>query len=286
MNLRLLNGENLLTLVRSDEPNLPQGIRLDTPEGFTFENFQTGEPANCRDGILYFESSHLSVQLNNARRWECDLSRLEIDTGNPAVSATWSLVWETLNQRQKRFDAEIIAENLLGSDKIISSGISSKAGQAMRGLVNATRHFDLAGTTAVEALIGLGTGLTPSGDDLLAGYITGLWCTVRKKNDRAQFISELGKRIIELSVRTNDISRTYLFHAAHGQVSSRIAVLAEAISRAEEPDRLLETAEQAMQTGSTSGMDTVTGLLVGISAWDTPEMFLVYLKSIVLEVTS
>jgi hypothetical protein len=271
MNLRLSDGGGLLTLVRADEPDLPQGIRVNTPEGFTFENFQIGEPAICRQGKLSFETSGLAVYLSGARRWECDLSRLEIYTGNPAVSAAWGLVWETLNQRQKRLQAEIIADDLLGVDKTISSGIVSKAGQAMRGLVNATRHFDLAGTAAVEALIGLGPGLTPSGDDLLAGYMTGLWCTVRKKNDRAQFIRELGQRIIELSVRTNDISRTYLFHAVHGQVSSRITALAEAISHAEEPDRILETAEQAMQTGSTSGMDSVTGLLLGISAWDAPE---------------
>ncbi len=142
----------------------------------------------------------------------------------------------------------------------------------MRELVNATRQLDLAGIDAVEALIGLGSGLTPSGDDLLAGYMAGLWCTIRHQGDRSQFIIELGKRIIDLSGRTNDISRTYLFHAVHGQVSSRITALAEAISRAEEPGHLLETAEQAMQNGHTSGMDTVTGLLLGISAWDAPDV--------------
>ena len=270
INLRLLNEENLLTLVRLDEPDLPQGICLRTPEDFTFVNFQIGDRAICRQGILSFENSELVVQLSNARRWECDLSRLEIDTGIPAISAAWSLVWEALNERQKRLHAEIIADDLLAEDKLISSGISSKAGQAMRGLVNSTGHFDLAGAAAVEALIGLGSGLTPSGDDLLAGYMTGLWCTARRQKDRTNFLNELGKRIIELSMRTNDISRTYLFHAVHGQVSSRIAALADAIRRPEEPGRLLETAEQAIQNGGTSGMDTVTGLLLGIYAWNAP----------------
>jgi|WetSurMetagenome_2_1015567.scaffolds.fasta_scaffold126038_3 hypothetical protein len=271
MNLRLLDGNGLLTLVVSSEPDLPQGIRLDTPEGFSFENVQIGESAICREGILYFEDSHLSVHLSNARRWKCDLSKLEIDTGNPVISAAWSLVWEALNKRQKRLHAEIIADDLLPTDTTIQSGVSFRAGKAMCELVTATRQYNLSGTTAVEALIGLGAGLTPSGDDLLAGYMAGLWCTVRKKNDRAQFITQLGKGVIDLSWRTNDISRTYLFHAVHGQVSSRIAALAEAISRAGESNPILETAEQAMQSGSTSGMDTVTGLLLGISAWDATD---------------
>jgi hypothetical protein len=267
VNLRLADRDGLLTLVLSGEPDLPQGIRLDSPTGFSFEKFQVGEPAICRDEILHFENSQLSVQMSNARRWEFDLSRLEMDTSLLSVSAAWRLAWEALNNRQKRLNAEIIAEDLLSSDKVIHSGVSSRAGKAMRELVNATRQLDLAGTAAAERLIGLGSGLTPSGDDLLAGYLAGLWCTARKQEDRTPFLSELGKRIIDLSIRTNDISRTYLFHAAYGQVSSRITALAQAISRGEKTDYLLETIEHAMQTGSTSGMDTVTGLLLGMSAW-------------------
>jgi hypothetical protein len=117
-------------------------------------------------------------------------------------------------------------------------------------------------------LIGLGPGLTPSGDDLLVGYLAGLWCTVRDQGKRAQFISSLGKTVIRLSRQTNDISRTYLYHAVRGQVSSQLANLAEAISYAENPERLLAIAESAMRVGHTSGMDAVTGLLVGLTAWD------------------
>jgi hypothetical protein len=267
MNLRLADGDGLLTLVLTTEPDLPQGIRLDSPEGFSFESFRVNEPAISRGGILHFDHSHLAVQLGNARRWESGLSKLEINRGNPVVSTAWSLVWEVLNLRQKRLHAEIIADDLLRSEKRLEAGIASKAGEAMRELVMCTQQLSLTDASAIKTLVGLGSGLTPSGDDLLAGYLAGLWCTVGKRDDRVQFISQLGKYVIELSSRTNDISRTYLFHAAHGQVSSRVAVLAEAIGLGEDSDHLLEVADQAMQNGSTSGLDTVTGLLVGISTW-------------------
>jgi hypothetical protein len=268
MNLRLMNGEGLLTLVQSSEPDLPQGIRLNTPEGFSFKEFQIGEPVVCRNGILTFETTHLAVELSEARRWECDLSKLEIDMAAPAVSTAWSVVWEALNKRQQGSNADIIADDLFSSDEIIQRGsISSRAGKAIRALVNAAQHFDLAGTAAAEALIGLGTGLTPSGDDLLAGYMAGLWCTVQGKCEREKFAAELEKKIVTLSARTNDISRTYLFYAAQRQASSRLSALAEAINRGEESDHLLVKAESAMQMGNTSGMDAVTGMLVGISTW-------------------
>ncbi len=270
MNLRLADGNSLLTLVLSTEPDLPQGIRIDSPEGFSFDTFQVGEPAICRDEILRFEDSQLTVQLSRARCWEGDLSKLEIDTRNLAVCSAWDLVWDALNKRQKHSNADIIAEELFSSNEILNTrSVSSRVGKAMRKLLNATRQLDPADTSMLESLIGLGSGLTPIGDDLLTGYMAGLWCTAWKQDDRVQFISELGKRVIDLSTRTNDISRTYLYHAAHGRFSSQLCALAEAISNGSNTDLMLATAEQAMQTGSTSGMDTVTGLLLGISAWKT-----------------
>jgi hypothetical protein len=101
INLRLNTGDGLLTLVTSNESDLPQGIRLDTPAGFSFAGFQTGEAAVCRDGILHFGNSALTIQLSGARHWKCDLPTLEFDATNPAVSAAWRLVWEALNKRQR-----------------------------------------------------------------------------------------------------------------------------------------------------------------------------------------
>ncbi len=152
------------------------------------------------------------------------------------------------------------------------AGVPHKAGEAVRELLHATRRHDL-NASAVEALIGLGSGLTPSGDDLLISYLAGLWCTVREESKRSQFIPSLGEMIIHLSSKTNDISRTYLYHAAQGQVSSRMANLAEAICRGENIERLSEIAEAAMSIGHTSGMDAVTGLLIGLAAWNDPGTF-------------
>ena len=270
LNLRLNRENNLLTLIASSEGDLPQGIRLDVPDGFSFEGFQTGEPAVCKDSILHFEKSSLTVQLSGARCWKCDLPALKFDPANPAVSAAWSFVWEVLNKQQRLSGAEIIAEKLFHASA--RAGVPHKAGEAMRDLVDATRRYDL-DRSAVKALIGLGSGLTPSGDDLLVGYLTGLWCTGQDKNEGMQFVASLGETIIDLSSKTNDISRTYLYHAAQGQVSSRLANLAEGIRRGENPGHLSEIAEAAMSVGHTSGMDAVTGLLIGLAAWNDPGTF-------------
>jgi hypothetical protein len=98
--------------------------------------------------------------------------------------------------------------------------------------------------------------------------MAGLWCTIQDSSERAQFISSLGRKIIELSHKTNDISRTYLYHAVGGQVSSRLADLAGGICRGDDPGHLHQTAETAMSVGHTSGMEAVSGLLVGLGIWE------------------
>ena len=266
LNLQLSRVNCLLTLTVLSEDDLPQGIRLDAPKGFTFEKFQMGEPAVCRDGLLYLEKTSLTVQLHGARRYECDLPGLMVDISSPVVSAAWRTVWEALNKRQRLSKAEIIAEEMF--DGSARGTVSRKSGEAMRDLLRVTQKHEGWDTTAISALLGLGPGLTPSGDDLLVGYLAGLWSTMRYQTKRRQSISSLGKSIIRLSRRTNDISRTYLYHAARGQVSSRLAGLVETIRRGTDSARLLEFAEFAMQVGHTSGMDAVTGLLAGLTAWE------------------
>jgi hypothetical protein len=188
---------------------------------------------------------------------------------NPAVESAWKAVWQALNQRQRNNGADIVADDLVGRiDNSPYTGVSQKVAKAAPALLQSTQQFDLtAAASPIRELIGLGSGLTPAGDDLLAGYLTGLWCTTFGKSEREEFVSGLSRKIIRLARRTNDISRTYLSHAAHGQVSSRIAALAEAISQGESDKRLLDIAENAMRVGHTSGMDAVTGLLLGLAAW-------------------
>lgn len=266
INLQVHNSDWLLTLHASSEADLPQGIRLDSPKDFSFERFSVGEKCICRERILKLGA--VTIDLRSARCWKCDLPALRADITNLAISTAWSLVWEALVERQRLNQSEIRAADLFRPDGVKPLGVAGRACGALRDLLDSTRRRQPVNTDAVKALIGLGSGLTPAGDDVLVGFLAGLWCTVRDKAGRAPFISSLGKTILLFSKETNAISRTYLYHAVQGQVSSRLADLAEAISHGETPERLLDTSEAAMQVGHTSGMDAVTGLLAGLTAWE------------------
>jgi uncharacterized protein DUF2877 len=71
---------------------------------------------------------------------------------------------------------------------------------------------------SIRALAGFGPGLTPAGDDVLAGYVAGL-VLLHGQFKRASRIAE------EAAVRTNSLSATLLRHAALGEVPEPVHVL-------------------------------------------------------------
>jgi hypothetical protein len=266
-NLHLAQDGVIITLLASGDSDLPQGIRLQTPAVVTLTALRAGERASCRAGVLRFETFPLTVDLRQARLWVCDLPSLDADLSRPDAACAWETIWEALARRQTASKAEIVAGELFSTDK--HHLIGQRVGQYIQKIILATRQLDTRGTfDSCKKLIGLGQGLTPSGDDLLVGYLAGLWSAVRDREERRAFLRELGEALRSVATQTNGLSRTYLVLAADGQVSSGITGLIEAICRGWETDRLLDAAEKVMRIGHTSGMDTVTGLLVGLGAWD------------------
>jgi Protein of unknown function (DUF2877) len=268
VNLQSRNARRLLTLVMADCADLPQGIRLATPPGFSFDmGLQQDERLVCRNGFLEDERKYLSIDLRQANHWKCHLPVLEANGLTLSVTSAWTSVWQALNERQRQTGAELCAQELFRTDNPRRKAVTVAMGTLIRALINASQSLEGPVEEIVAGLIGLGSGLTPTGDDFLVGFLTGLRCMTDKKGERFKFLSALNKLVIRLSWNTNDISRTYLYHAAHGQVSSKLATLIEAIATGEVYDRLLQIAEEAMLVGHSSGLETVTGLLVGFSTW-------------------
>ena len=133
-------------------------------------------------------------------------------------------------------------------------------------LIASTEHFDVEGSTqAARSMIGLGPGVTPSGDDILIGFLMSLWSRAKENPARLSFLHTFGEILMRIAAQTSEISRTYLYHATQGHFSSSLSNLAEAIAS----NRNVESATQmAMRVGHSSGMDAVTGLLMGLRLWN------------------
>ncbi len=130
---------------------------------------------------------------------------------------------------------------------------SALAGSAaVRRARQTLNGHDLAGTAG--HLAGLGPGLTPSGDDVLAGILLVASMTER--------FSPTELRAAADSTRTHDISRSFLKWAANGHSIEPVHDLLAAVA-AGQPT---QGAEQAVASvGATSGHDLLLGLRLALS---------------------
>jgi len=104
-----------------------------------------------------------------------------------------------------------------------------------------------------QRLIGLGVGLTPSGDDVLTGLFLTLNSLPKCKEKVVEDI--LGKNGSQLS-HTNLISQHQLYFAALGEGKANVLSFIEE----SDPELIEERAQSVLEIGSTSGFDTLLGI--------------------------
>ena len=145
----------------------------------------------------------------------------------------------------------------------VDTGNSALLAQGRRALARLRVGLDGADAAALTEgaglLAGLGPGLTPSGDDVLAGILLAL----RVWPERA---GPLGPRIASALLvgtaapRTGRISRAYLWAARQGHAADSWHDLIRALPG---PAGVAAPASRILETGETSGADMLAGFLFG-----------------------
>ena len=240
----------LLALVVREVGAVPRGFQLATPPAFSFLDIvRRGQAVACRGGILRIEGSPLSVELRPARPWRSALPGLALDLGGGNVARAWAVAWSKLVETQ--------GEDVLPRQAAGPIAALLRATRALRGKDAAT---------AAAGLIGLGTGLTPAGDDFLIGFLAGLWRTAGCDPARRAFLADVGAAIAATTA-TNAISRGFLEAAAEGEVSEPLAVLADRLAHGAAPEEVRAAVRAALAVGASSGAAGALGLLTGARAW-------------------
>lgn len=269
-----LDSDRLLTLLPYQHGNLPCGIRLNSSAQLHFlDTFHIGQSVACRGGMLRIEGIDVSVDLRTAHSWDMNLRKLHIDVRRPRQAQAWSVALSEWNRQLCRTGTLGIIE--LGGPtrqpfipSVVSESLVRQTAQFVPALLHATKTLRLHDAmNPIGSLIGLGPGLTPSGDDFLVGYLAGLWSTVGHDTSRLQFLTSLGTALCEAARNTTPISRTYLRSAVMSHVSQPIAELAKALQQSNDMEEVRKATRAALHIGHTSGSDGVMGLLLGCIAW-------------------
>ena len=136
----------------------------------------------------------------------------------------------------------------------------------IRDIAHACRDRNIArALEAGRALVGLGPGLTPSGDDFLGGLLFmahHLHATFPGLIQLEQ--AQIADLLEWARPRTNPISHTILFDHAQGQSVEPLHDLVAALLQGKEQSETTRCARQLARIGSTSGCDMLAGALTGL----------------------
>ena len=159
-----------------------------------------------------------------------------------------------------------LGQGALGGHPALSLA-QARAADRVTGLLAAYRHRNLAGIQAnARHLAGLGPGLTPAGDDWLAGWLVGLRClaTVAPGGEALSLV-EVGRTVVCAAAgRTTGFSLTLLEAAARGATAQPWHDLLDALAGVS-PEPIDSAVREIVRRGATSGFDMLAGFLAAFA---------------------
>jgi hypothetical protein len=247
---------------------LTVNLTIQSPGAYTesLERIQIGSSVKVIPGQLHFPEAAVTIFTSQALRWQ---------TPEPALAAALPYA-----QRQGSLSAvsgrllALRSPGLLGGllPSILSSAdffdlSQTSPGSLLARLGQTLRAGQLADLTeALDPLLGLGGGLTPSGDDLTCGFLLALnrWGDVLAPGIPR---SELNQSIRSLAYRkTTLLSANLIDCASQGHGDERLLQALDGImTGAPEADAC---ASLLAQWGNTSGLDALVGMALAINAPD------------------
>lgn len=273
---------SLYTLARSDVDETPFTLvtSMQNNESWHHIGIKIGDPIIFTPNAVYSGEIILVDGISNAAIWHTaastvlrDLPRLTYEEimmrCNEAV-----LFVKTIGKKQGTYPlvtrfSQIIDQRFIYEDdpflQQFLQGVSTlhRAISCTSDNLQSKNDFDL----AVKMLLGLGYGLTPSGDDFLAGLLFAMYFVQMVFARNCDVLPMISHSVCEnMAERTNQISRHFLRCAAEGQWGRVTEDFMTALFRCTEQqnEELYRIVEKKLSYGATSGMDEIFGIMFGI----------------------
>ncbi|WP_433478399.1 DUF2877 domain-containing protein [Spirillospora sp. CA-142024] len=245
----------VLAVVTSDAGRLPNAVVVvATRREHPFRSVREGGEAFVGDGRI--EADGLNVRV---RRWW---------DPSPALGGMQPAA---LARGLRALEAELTAAGALtaagpAGEGLVGGGLAGHPDPA--ALAGACADGDLAGAVeAAERIVGLGPGLTPSGDDILCGLLAALRLVggaVRHGGTAVWLADWLGAAVTaDAGTRTTALAATLLHCAAAGNAGGEVTAVLRCVAGHEPPAAAVR---RLLAVGHTSGTDLAHGVLAGCRA--------------------
>jgi hypothetical protein len=250
----LIEGE-LFTLASNQIDNAPATLVIDLP------NFnECAIDANTRGFISPGKveiTGKLSIDISLVPTWECQLINYPVDTAFLIRNCSIAI-----HEIRSKGNAKWLLEkesSTTAFDKEMARMLKERTTKLLKGFQ--TEDTDQTIQYAKQ-LIGLGQGLTPSGDDFLVGLLLAF-----SMNKQDEFCQKKWSQVVvkEAENNTNIISCSALKYAAVGQTRETIGLFIKTLATEENEEQVKKDLTTIMKIGSSSGTEMAWGILSGLT---------------------
>ncbi len=260
----------MLALLSDELPHMPNGVRLSSVVlEEQVQGLRPGMEVWVGDGRLLIPDCDFSLRLPEEPPWE---PRPEIEGyrwQRETVAHHVRLLARYLADRPQRGGLAVLVGTLLLGQVGQEMPLARMALPKLRLLALAAWRQDMAGVEeAARGLAGLGPGLTPAGDDVLAGFAAVMALLSARLSEDGVPRSHIAEVIAAVArPRTTMLSGVLLDYAARGEVAEHVGELLLALALpTEESGVVLHAADKLLAFGATSGGDMLLGMLLGLKA--------------------
>ncbi len=258
--LRAENGR-LLLLCSDRYGSVPFGISVEGYRSLREEHaFSEGESVFVNDGALVFsDGTEIKTAASAARTVETE--RVTVMPSSDILSFCAEYIKEHASERG--IGPALPAFLCIGTPLVHANVYALSAAAEADRIESALSERDVSALTDVlSKYIGLGYGLTPSGDDFVCGmaYAFHRYCRVSAVS--AEFRDMLAASVGSLLDRTNEISAEYIRCALDGEYFEVVERVLDCMCGNDASASCLEEALGALlSVGASSGSDILCGML-------------------------
>lgn len=260
------NGK--IVSIQPDElPKTPMIISVyDKEKRFKNLNIQVGQKALFQDGKLNVGKNVFN--LSKAQLWNPDISKIiicEEELVTEKIRLLYNLLYlQGSNDGLRDIGLWLYHMKSKSHDQKLSNELVNIAFPRILGIVESTLKGDISSAVANGIdLIGIGPGLTPSGDDFLIGFISVLFTIEPNRNIIRSLREEFLAKISNSVDKTTFLSKEFLLHSIKGEFCEVFHNIYISLKN-NNKDEIINSTVNLLRLGHTSGIDTLSGIITGL----------------------
>lgn len=254
-NIQCLEDGELYTIACNEIDNGPNTLIVDLT-AFKDMNINVNDEVVAANNCLSI-ANKMSITIDKVDSWGGDLPTYPTNT--ECLKKNVKLMKQYIEIHGKSGGIKSKGMNESSFESEMAKMIKERTYLLMKELLS--KRFRSAVPHAIS-LLGLGPGLTPSGDDFLVGLFTTFHLKGSPFSSQRWFCEEIEK---VAKTATNDISYIAIKKASAGKVRESIVDLVSALLVENEKNMILSL-RKVLTIGSSSGTDIALGILEGLEA--------------------